>query len=402
MLRKYLNYHYIFLLKNFILFLLVIFLCITILIMPQSSANGVKNGLNSCINILIPSLFPFMVLSSFIVKCGISEYIGKLISPITKTIFKLPGYTGIVILLGLIGGYPTGAIGINELYSQKKISQKQAEQMLLFTVGAGPAFVINAIGNQLYNNKFIGVLIFISQIISSTILGILIGLCFNNTNKETEHLTITKSPSLSCALVESCLVSARAMFNMCAFVILFSALLNILKETSIISIISNYISSLNIAPSISNSIFPITLEVTNGCISCINNHAPIELTAFTLGWAGLCVHFQIFSITETIKFSKAKFIICRFLHGALSSIIVHFLLILFSSNTCSPTIKLIYSSDKSYCYFSKGSIALILLCIYFLFSVTSKTTNFKNKQGFWGRHKIEEIKKRRYKRNYKK
>ncbi len=402
MLRKYLNCNYILFFKNFILLLIVTFLCISILIIPQSSASGVKTGLNSCVNILVPSLFPFMVLSSFIVKCGISEYMGKLIAPITKTIFKLPGYTGIIILLGLIGGYPTGAIGINELYNQKKISSKQAEQMLLFTVGAGPAFVINAIGNQLYKNQYIGVLIFASQVISSIILGILIGRCFNNNSKEKEILNITKNSSLSCALVESCLASSKAMFNMCAFVILFSALLNIFKETSFISALSNYFCALNVSPSISNSIFPIICEVTNGCISCANNHAPIELTAFTLGFAGLCVHFQIFSITEAINFSKSKFIICRFLHGALSSIVVHFLLILFSSHTCSPTIKLVYSSNKSNCYFSKGSIALILLCIYFLFSVTAKTTNFKSKQRLFRRYKIEGIKKRRYKKNYKK
>ena len=66
---------YIKLIKNLILFAFIAFLCVMILILPQASAEGAKIGLKFCSNILIPSLFPFMALSSLIIKIGLAENI---------------------------------------------------------------------------------------------------------------------------------------------------------------------------------------------------------------------------------------------------------------------------------------------------------------------------------------
>lgn len=399
MFKKTLKIPGIMFIKDLLLYSSIIFLCATIIITPKISALGVKIGLNFCSNTLIPSLFPFMVLSSFVVKSGIAENIGYLLEPITKLIFKLPGCTATTILMSLIGGYPTGAIGVNELYHQKKISTKQAEQMLCFTVGAGPAFVFGAVCSQFTHNHLIGTIIFSSQVLTSLILGIFIGLYSHNITDNPPSQLESTPKNFSCALVESCLESAKSMFNMCAFVILFSSILNILKESSIINTILNLFSYININFQTQKCIFPIILEVTNGCMAIINNHAPTELIAFMLGWGGICVHLQIFSITQGINFSKFKFILFRFLHAILSTIITHFMFIIFGSKLSVSAVKLILSSEKSNCYFSKGSIALILLCIYFLFTITPKTLN---RQKYNRGNKVEQYKKRKLKKAFRK
>lgn len=391
--KKFLKKININLIKDLILFLFIAFLCLIILIMPQASSCGIKTGLKFCMDILIPSLFPFMVLSSLIVKTGLSEKIGKLLAPIIKFIFNLPGCTSATILLSLFGGYPTGAIGINELYRQKKISLQQAEQMLLFSVCSGPAFILNAICSQFSNNNSIGPIILFSQIFSAIILGIFSRLFYKNTIKDENKIKPTYNIPYSTALVKSCLEAATSMFNMCAFVILFSALLSIINQSVFINIIFKIFDYFRIPTSIINIILPVAFEVTNGCTSIINNRAPTELISFALSWAGFCVHFQIFSITESIKFSKAKFILCRALHGILATLITRFLFIIFSSYYSSTTIKLIYSSDTANCYFSKGSIALIILCIIFLFTVTSKNSR---------RYNFERDKKRKSENFFKK
>ena len=212
--KKFFKKSYINPIKNLILFSFIAFLCSIIIIMPQASASGVITGLKFCSEILIPSLFPFMVLSSLIIKTGLSEKIGEIFSPIIKNLFHLPSCTAATIILSLIGGYPTGAIGVNELYRQKKITQKQAEQMLLFTVCAGPAFVLNAVCAQFSNNKIIGPIILTSQIISAIVLGIFSGLFYKEATPNVEKKTKSYQNSLSTALVKSCLDAATAMFNM--------------------------------------------------------------------------------------------------------------------------------------------------------------------------------------------
>ena len=182
--KKFFKKSYINPIKNLILFSFIAFLCSIIIIMPQASASGVITGLKFCSEILIPSLFPFMVLSSLIIKTGLSEKTGEFFSPIIKNLFHLPSCTAATIILSLIGGYPTGAIGVNELYRQKKITQKQAEQMLLFTVCAGPAFVLNAVCAQFSSNKIIGPIILTSQIISAIFLGAISGIFYKESTSK--------------------------------------------------------------------------------------------------------------------------------------------------------------------------------------------------------------------------
>ncbi len=356
--------------KDILLFSAITFLCIAILHSPNLSASGAQLGINFCLEILVPSLFPFMVLASFVVQSGLAQKIGKLFAPLVKKFFHLPGCTTATILFGLLGGYPTGAIGINELYSQKKITSTQAEQMLLFIVCGGPAFVMSAIGTQIATNQLVGVILFIAQILSAIILGVFVGFFYKN-SAEPPLIAETKVIPLSSALVNSCLSAAKSMLNMCAFVVLFSAFLSIISQISFINAILNLLEFFHVPLPIINSVIPMFLEVTNGCSAAINNRASIELLAFALSWAGLCVHFQIFSITEQIKFSKTKFFLARLIHATVSTIVTHILLLTFGQQAILTAMRLIFSSPTINCYASKGSLALIILCVIFLLTTPS-------------------------------
>ena len=102
MLKNFSKKSYTNLIKNMILFSSIAFLCSIIIILPQASASGVITGLKFCSEILIPSLFPFMVLSSLIIKTGLSEKTGEFFSPIIKNLFHLPSCTAATIILSLI------------------------------------------------------------------------------------------------------------------------------------------------------------------------------------------------------------------------------------------------------------------------------------------------------------
>ena len=76
----------------------------------------------------------------------------------------------------------------------------------------------------------------------------------------------------------------------------------------------------------SNSLLPIFLEVTSGCMTATNLNTPLELIAFALGWAGICVQFQILSTVQDINISVLKFMSFRFLHGLLASFFTNIIL----------------------------------------------------------------------------
>ena len=170
--------------------------------------------------------------------------------------------------------------------------------------------------------------------------------------------------------------------------------------------LSNLLLNLGIPNSLSSSIILSTLEVTGGCISAIKLRAPVEIISFAIGFAGLCVHFQIFSILKNINFSKSKFIIYRFVQGIISAIITHILLISLNPIVERPVFSYTFSAPSSDYTVSKGSLALVLLFTYFLCSLTPKLTELKEHLKNKRRHenerkyKIKDNKKRKFKKTF--
>ena len=63
-----------------------------LLFYPTQAAAGAKRGFGYCVDILIPSLFPFMALSVFVVKSGLAASMGRLTAGPCRILFGLPGF----------------------------------------------------------------------------------------------------------------------------------------------------------------------------------------------------------------------------------------------------------------------------------------------------------------------
>ena len=357
----------------------VLLVCTGILVLPNSASDGVRQGLTFCSDILIPSLFPFMVVSAFLVKSGLSAKLGALMEPVTRFLFRLPGCTGSTILISLIGGYPTGARGVKALVESEQITQKQAEQMLCFTVGAGPAFVISVVGSGLFGSGQAGIILFCSQILSSILIGILSGV-LSKEKRGMDKKVVSKDPcDLSAALVESTADSTVGMINMCAFVVLFSSLLSIINQSGVSDAVTGFLLNIGVSESAAKSFLPILLEVTGGCFNAANAGASPELISFALGWAGACVHFQISSSLETLHFSRMRFTLFRLLHGITAAVLAKIGVSFF------PVVTSVFATSQSpvtgeISSHPTGSIALLFLCAFFLLSLTPKALDFRKRK----------------------
>lgn len=350
-----------------------------ILLLPQSAAAGAQTGLSFCAQVLIPSLFPFMVLSSFVVKSGLSSFLSKPLKPITQHLFHLPGCTGATIVMALVGGYPAGARGIKALIEQGDITPKQGERMLTFCVGAGPAFVISVVGTGLLGSSWAGVVLFASQIFASLFIGILTGLLSRDHQPSRTSPSQTSSIRFADALVESTSDSTGGMLNMCAFVILFSTLLTLLQDSGFSQIVSQALLFVGVPSSAANSVVSILLEVTNGCSLAAHNGVSPAFLSFALGWAGICVHFQIFTSLSGISFSRAKFMAFRLLHGGIAALFSGLLLHISPKtsevfSTVSQPVQPLMAADLT------GSLMLLASCAMFLLTLSAKDMDFSRKK----------------------
>ena len=68
-------------------------LCATLALMfwPQESMEAAREGLRLCYNVILPSLFPFFVLSTLVVDLGLAGYIGRALEGLMRPLFNVPG-----------------------------------------------------------------------------------------------------------------------------------------------------------------------------------------------------------------------------------------------------------------------------------------------------------------------
>lgn len=331
-------------------------------------------GLYCCAQTLIPSLFPFMVLSEFLSEYGILDKIAFIFSPLCKKVLKLPSVAGGAVILSMVGGFPVGAACCARLYSDKSITESQARRMLHFAVGAGPAFVIFAVGQNMLKNINTGIMLYISQILSQLTIAVIGGIISKNTQAENKASQKQKR-SFSDAVINSCFKSSDSMIKLCAVVVLFSAVMGVLSDAHIMELLGRLLNSLFIPKAIADSLLYALTEVTAGCLNAVKNGAPLEFIAFAIGFGGLSVHFQIFSLLTELDFSKLDFMLHRVLCGLLCAGYT-FVILLFMPDSVAQAVSLSTPSGIAFSSTTAaGSAALIVCCIVFVLSVKSREKN---------------------------
>ena len=332
--------------------LILIFTCVFVIFKyPEAVKNGINEGLNICFYTIIPSLFPFMVLSTYIVKSDILSPFYKLFSNPVRLIFRQPPPAISVILLSMIGGFPVGIKMTNDLFMKGQITGEQAQRLCLFCMNAGPAFVITAVGTNMLKSTKAGIIIYSSLCISSFISGVISSFATENEQKEIKFLK--EKPLKLVSLSASVTDSIHAIFGICAWVILFSAITMCIKEFKLPE--KAYIYT---AP---------FFEVTKGCLVLIGRSS-LPVIAGIIGFSGICVHCQVLDYLKNIDLKYGYFIVSRALNGILSGIITYLLLIFFPVEVdvfSNCDIITSYSFSFSYSTF----FVFILMCVIMIFDI---------------------------------
>lgn len=334
----------------------VLAIMVFIIIYSSDVKQGIVNGLVMCANILIPSLFPFTVLSLFLTNSGLIFYISKPINTITQLLFKMSGEEFCVFVLSLLGGYPVGALLVNQLVENKTMDKDRANKFYLFCFGAGPSFIILAVGEGILNSKTLGLLILTSQIITSTIISFV---CLKRNDTIRNHNKLNKQTDTAQAFIDATYQGAINIFKICIYVVLFSAITNTTKI-----LFSEYKML---------SCLTLPLEITNGVLNADKN---VYLICFLIGFGGFCIHMQVYSLMNK-KIKYAHYFCFRVLHGTISCLILKILLLLFpqSINTISNNVN--FGMKVSYISIW-SSLALLLMSICLLYSAKKGGKNEKS------------------------
>lgn len=365
-------------LKNSLPLIIMIFILIGIISNISVASLGAHKGILYCVNTLIPSLFIFMIFTSFIVNSGATQNLSKILNPVTKFLFYLPGCTAPIIILSLIGGYPVGARGAKSLYESKEINTEQLNRLMTFSVNAGPAFIIEIVGNILLKNYKLGCLIFIVQVVLSLSIGIISGILARQKNLNfyfNENVGKNKKPNISDSLIKSCSDTSKSIIVMSALIVVFYTLIEILKSSLLTKDILNHFFTSNDSINNFRTIFISILEMTSGCNEVIYKSAPTGIIFFAVGFGGICAHLQIKSIFGEDDFNFIKFTVYRLLNGLLTVLFAPMVMNIFPYY--SPTfLNTAQTPQISLSCTNLGSVLLVILALYFVICVNYKTKKY--------------------------
>lgn len=256
--------------KNRIPIILCMVSMLFLIIDGRTAVIGAQDGIALCIESVIPSLFPFVVLTSYLTGVFSSFSL-----PFIRWIFPVPNHIQGIIISGLIGGYPVGAQCVSNARHMKQLSQKDAVYLLSFCNQAGPSFIFGILAAHFPNLLYVWGL-WIIQIVSAALVSRSQYHDFSQNNTELNMRASSLSDAVKKAVV--------SMGFICGWIVLFRVYINIAEKW-----LFNYF------PDIIKPIVCGILELTNGVLLLSEmNHTKYKfiIASMLLSGGGLCVAMQ--------------------------------------------------------------------------------------------------------------
>lgn len=251
----------------------------------ETAIEGAKAGLEVCLHTVLPSLFPFIFLSSILSTALLSSnFQGN--SALSK-LYRIPQGAEGILLTGILGGYPVGARCIGEVVAEGRLSRPDAERMLVFCNAAGPAFIFGIISN-LFFQPWAPWCLWVIHLFSGLFIANLIP------SKSQHRMHQTASTSLS--ITQRLRNSVQVMGDICGWIILVRTL---------IAFSQKYF--LRYLPDPIPYLISGILELANGCVTLqevSNTGMRFVLCSVLLGFGGLCVALQTGSMASSVNQRK--------------------------------------------------------------------------------------------------
>lgn len=290
---------------------------------PSQSAEGAREGLRLCGNVIIPSLFPFFVLSSLVVELGLSARLGRRLEGIMAPLFHVNGRCAAALVLGLIGGYPVGARTALELYRRGQCSKGEAEHLLAFCNNAGPAFILGMVGAGIFGSGRVGLLLCLTHAASALLVGILFRFSIKDAPRRASPRPVPpviETVRFSDAFLRAVRDSLASMLNICAFVTFFAVILRLLTSFGVISALASLLGLFGVEEVWAQRLVAGFLELSSGVSSLSGGGMrAIPMAAFMLGWAGLSVHCQVLSLLGDSNLSPKSYFLGKLCHGVFAA-----------------------------------------------------------------------------------
>lgn len=343
-------------LKKLTLLSSVYFAMFLIVFFSKELGLGIKNGIAVSLNLIIPSLFIFMIFSNILTNSSLCRLISRPFRMVATHILRITQRQMSIVLLSLIGGYPIGAKLIANEIKHDRMSAKTGSVMLSYCVNCGPAFLISGVGIGIFNNYKIGVIIFISQLIACFSVGFVASFFIKGEPNFIPMPVTTDKQPLGTLMVNSVNEAVKALCVISGFIVAFSAFM---------PVVAVYTKTL---PKELSMLLQGFLEVTTACAALGDwafGNTIVMAAAFT-AFGGMCVLLQVSAMLYGTGVKLRWLLISRVLYTIVSVVIVNFALTLYPNAFVCINLTQSQSSEV-YSVSPVATVFMIFLSLMLLF-----------------------------------
>lgn len=300
-----------------------------LMVFPQECLAAAKTGLALCGNVIIPSLFPFFVLSSLVVDLGLAGYLGRALEPVMRPLFRVNGSCATALALGFIGGYPVGARTAITLYQQGQCTKTEAQRLLAFCNNSGPAFILGVVGAGVFQSGRLGILLYLTHMAASCLVGLIFRFYGPREDAASHAAPTFQAKRFTAAFTQAVTGAMTSTLNICAFVLFFTVMLRLLVLAGIIPALADFLghalAPLGFDESWAAQLLTGLVELSSGVAGLTGSGhlaGRAAMAAFMLGWAGVSIHCQVLTFLADSGLSPGTYFLGKLLHGCVSAALV--------------------------------------------------------------------------------
>lgn len=266
----------------------------------QETLESCRYGLRLCVELIVPSLFPFFVVSLLLAKLGFPAWLGRRVGPLAGKLLGLSPVGTSALVIGLCGGYPMGAAYLADLVRSGALSERECGRLLAFCNNSGPAFLVGAIGSGVFGSSGLGLILYAVHAASALLTALLLrGGGARETDAAPPAVPL-EPPPFSRALTEAVRQAVEALLGVCGFVVVFSVFTGLLKANGFFAAAAQLLSSrLPLSAQAVEALLTGFWELGSG-IGALRGLPPtplhLALASAIVGWGGVSVHFQTLSL----------------------------------------------------------------------------------------------------------
>lgn len=289
-----------------------------IIIYPERYVSSCFQGFAMWAECVLPSLFPFMVITLIFIKSGVAEKSALPLKRLTG-FFKLPPAAAVCFVISICSGYPAGSKAVVEFYEGGCLNSNDCKRLAAICSTSGPLFIIGSIGVKMMGDKSAGWKILLAHAAAVLVTGLL----FSLFSKRRNQSKMRRAPVDDNVLYNSFYGAVISVAVAGGFIAFFCVAGQIIADFNLLYPLEKLLCLIT-DPSSAKAVSKGLIEATSGCraLSEADGKLMLPLAGFLITFGGVSIVFQQLCYLLKAKVNAFYFIGVKLFQGIVCFLIL--------------------------------------------------------------------------------